>query len=246
MNEQVLLEPVRRTRLREEAAEQIKSLIRSGQLRPGDKLPSERELVTQLAVSRASVREALRMLENMGLLIVKPGNGTYVREVPIDALVDPLASWLLERREALLHLLEAREIIEPQIVALAARRATPQAIQAMEEALAEVARQAQADNTEGMAQGIVTFHRLITEAANNHILLRILNTIADLLAESMQETLRIPGRPGKSLANHRRILAAIRAGDAAAASTAMRQHLRSVQEDILAAIGAGEATPAAA
>ena len=88
-----------------------------------------------------------------------------------------------------------------------------------------------------MAAGIVTFHRLITEAANNHILLRILNTIADLLAESMQETLRIPGRPGKSLANHRRILAAIRAGDAAAASTAMRQHLRSVQEDILAEIG---------
>jgi len=243
MTEQVLLEPVRRTRLREEAAEQIKALIRSGQLRPGDKLPSERELVNQLAVSRASVREALRMLENMGLLTVKPGNGTYVREVPIDALVDPLASWLLERKEALLHLLEAREIIEPQIAALAARRATPQAVQAMEEALAEAARQAQAGNTEGMAQAIVTFHHLITEAANNHILLRILNTIADLLAESMQETLRIPGRPGKSLANHRRILAAICAGDAATASTAMRQHLRSVQEDILAEIGArgGEA-----
>jgi GntR family transcriptional repressor for pyruvate dehydrogenase complex len=244
MNEQVLLEPVRRTRLREEAAEQIKSLIRSGQLRPGDKLPSERELVNQLAVSRASVREALRMLENMGLLTVKPGNGTYVREVPIDVLVDPLASWLLGRKEALLHLLEARDIIEPQIAALAARRATPQAIQTMEETLAEVARQSQAGNTEAMAQAIMTFHRCITEAANNSILLRILNTIADLLSESMQETLRIPGRPNKSLANHRRILAAIRAGDAAAASKAMRQHLRSVQEDILAEIGSGEATKA--
>jgi GntR family transcriptional repressor for pyruvate dehydrogenase complex len=223
-----MLEPVKRTRLSEEAADQIRALIADAQMRPGARLPSERALVAKLAVSRSSVREALRSLEIMGLLDVRPGEGAFVREVPVETALDPLASRLLSRK-GLLELLEVRQMLEPQITALAAQRAQPADIQEMQHILEEIERRLERLRYDDAVKSIILFHRAITKATGNLLMQRLINTIAGLLSESMKETLRIPGRPAHSLDGHRQILAAIQAHDAAAAQAAMSRHIKGVE-----------------
>ena len=211
-----MLEPIRHTTLREEAAEQIRALIVDGQLRPGDRLPSERDLVVKLAVSRTSIREALRSLEIRGLLEVRAGEGAFVRELPLEAVIDPLATTLLNRR-SLLELLEVRRILEPGIAALAAQRAQAGDIDEMKRILAEIEHRLATGATTTPSKSIISFHRVITRATGNSLIQRLMDTISGLLSASMRETLRIRGRPGRSLKGHRQILAAIESKDPAAA-----------------------------
>jgi GntR family transcriptional repressor for pyruvate dehydrogenase complex len=227
-----MLEPVRRVPLREEAAEQIKTLILEGRLRPGDRLPSERELVTRLAVSRTSVREALRSLEIRGLLHVRPGEGAFVREVPVEAVIDPLASSLVNRR-SLMELLEVRQILEPEIAALAAQRAQAPDVQEMEHILAEIEDRLAGRRYDSAVKSIISFHRAITRCTGNHLMQRLMDTIGGLLSQSMRETLRVRGRPARSLEGHRQILEAIRAHDAGAAKAAMMAHIKGVADAIV-------------
>jgi GntR family transcriptional repressor for pyruvate dehydrogenase complex len=229
-----ILEPIRRLRLHEEAAEQITTLIREGKLRPGDRLPSERDLVNQLLVSRTSVREALRTLEILGFIEVRPGEGAFVREVGGEALIHPLTTWLLSRRGHLLQLIEARLVLEPELAALAAQRATTEHLATMQTTLATAEASYTAGDLDGMASAIALLHQHIAASTGNPILTRIMDAIATLLSDSMAKTLRIPGRPTKSLAAHRAILAAVAARDATLARTLMRQHLDSLQADIMA------------
>src|SRR6267142_105801 len=121
----VELGPIKSTRIYEEIVRQVKQLIAEGRFKSGDRLPPERELAEKFVVSRTSVREALRALESLGLIDIRPGEGTFVREVSIDALVGPLALLMTSQREAIGELFEARRVLEPAIAALAASRATP-------------------------------------------------------------------------------------------------------------------------
>src|SRR6202022_2443539 len=125
-------ETVRKVRRYEQVAEQIRRLISDGALKPGDLLPPERELVAKLGVGRSSIRDAIRTLEVMGILEPRQGHGTVVREVSADALVVPLASVLMRKREMIAELVDVRRMIEP---ALAARAA----LNASEEELAQLA-----------------------------------------------------------------------------------------------------------
>src|SRR5436309_10784442 len=120
------LGPIKSTRIYEEIVRQVKQLIAEGRLKSGDRLPPERELAEKFVVSRTSVREALRALESLGLIEIRPGEGTFVRQVPLDALVGPLALVMTSQREAIGELFEARRVLEPAIAALAAGRATPE------------------------------------------------------------------------------------------------------------------------
>jgi GntR family transcriptional repressor for pyruvate dehydrogenase complex len=227
-----MLEPIKRTTLREEAAEQIRSLIVEGPLRPGDRLPSERELVVKLAVSRTSIREALRSLEIRGLLEVRPGEGAFVRELPLEAVIDPLAS-VLHNRRSLLELLEVRRILEPGITSLAAQRAQPGDIDEMRLILAEFEQRLDNRRYDDAVKSILSFHRVITRATGNSLIQRLMDTISGLLSESMRETLRIPGRPGRSLKSHQQILAAIKSKDPVAAREVMLSHLQGLEDAIL-------------
>src|SRR2546430_8105791 len=118
------LEPVRKTRIYEEVASQIQRLITDGRLRPGDHLPPERELAERFGVSRTSVRDAIRVLELMGLLEPRQGEGTVVRDLSPDSLVSPLASLLVRNRTLLADLLDVRKMIEPALAARAAVHAS--------------------------------------------------------------------------------------------------------------------------
>src|SRR5689334_607844 len=128
----VELGPIKSTRIYEEIVRQVKQLIAEGRFKSGDRLPPERELAEKFVVSRTSVREALRALESLGLIDIRPGEGTFVREVSVESLVEPLALVMVSQREALAELFEARQMIEPALAALAARRATPEELHEME------------------------------------------------------------------------------------------------------------------
>src|SRR2546427_7957203 len=151
--------PVKSTRIYEEIVRQIKAMISEGRLKSGDQLPPERDLAEKFLVSRTSVREALRALESVGLIEIRPGEGTFVREISVEALVEPLALVLLSQRAMIEELFEARRLLEPTIAGLAARRATRDEVHEMERILDEQAKEIAAGNT-GLAQD-AAFHAAI-------------------------------------------------------------------------------------
>jgi GntR family transcriptional repressor for pyruvate dehydrogenase complex len=223
--------PIKSTRIYQEIVRQVKGMIAEGRLKSGDQLPPERDLAEKFVVSRTSVREALRALESLGLVEIRPGEGTFVREVSVESLIEPLALVMLSQREALGELFEARRMIEPALAALAARRATPEDVQEMDRILEAQAKEVAAGRT-GLEQD-AQFHAAIGAAAHNRAITRIAHAVMDLLRQSREDSLNTPGRPDRSHNDHRRLLAAIRGRDEAAARQAMIDHLEAVEALIL-------------
>jgi GntR family transcriptional repressor for pyruvate dehydrogenase complex len=225
------LEPVRSTRIYEEIVRQIRMLIADGHLKSGDRLPPERDLAERFRVSRTSVREAMRALESRGLIGIRPGEGAFVREVSIEALVEPLALVILAQRETIADLYEARRLLEPPIAALAARRATPDELSEMSRILDQQAAEVTAGRT-GLVQD-AAFHTALAHSTHNRAITRIVTTLMDLLAQSREESLSIPGRPVRSHGDHRRVLAAVESRDARRAEQAMLTHLVGVERLVM-------------
>jgi len=220
------LEPVKSVRIYEDIVRQVRALIADGHLKSGDRLPPERDLAERFRVSRTSVREALRSLQSRGLIEIRAGEGAFVRDVSVEALIEPLALVILPYREAVGELFEARRLLEPAIAAMAARRATRDELAEMERILAEQAREVARGRT-GMAQDSA-LHAAIAAAAHNRAIVRIVNALVDLLAQSREESLHTPGRPRRSHQDHKRILGAIRRRDEVGARRAMLDHLEAV------------------
>jgi len=223
-------ETVRKNKVYEEVARQIERMILK-KLKPGDKLPSERELAEALDVSRSSIRDAIRGLELMGLVEPRQGAGTIVREVSTDTLVNPFASILKQRQALVGELLDFRKMLEPPLAARAATHASPDEISEMEEILQR--------QEKTLSRGETTiaedaeFHYSVALASGNSVVLKVLDTLMDLLRDSRERSLQVEGRPQKSLAGHRRILAAIKRHDAESAKAAMRRHIEDVEEIVL-------------
>lgn len=221
-------ETVRKVRRYEQVAEQIRKLVSDGKLRPGDLLPPERELATKLGVGRSSIRDAVRTLEVMGILEPRQGHGTVVRDLSTDALVVPLASMLVRKREMVQELLDVRRMIEPGLAARAARNATAEEVGQMGAILER--HEAKLRRGEQTVDEDDEFHYAIALAARNGVVLRVLDLLMDLLRESRSRSLQVPGRPRRSFEGHRRILRAIQRRDAAAAESAVRKHLKEIED----------------
>lgn len=226
-----MLEPINKTRLSEAAVEQIRDLIFHRELPPGSKLPSERQLAQTLEISRASVREALRVLEIMGLIDVKPGSGAFVKDRTEDILL-PLPAWLPSHKETLREHFEVRQVIEPRAAAMAAERATPKMIQEMKETLDEFVELVEADDLAGLMLVDAEFHRQVAQATGNKTLSLLMDTITQFLLEGWKASLRVPGRIEKTTEEHQRILSAIIDKDPDGASEAMAHHLKKAVADL--------------
>ncbi len=217
-------ETVRRDKVYEGVAKQIERLILK-KLRPGDKLPSERELAEMLVVSRSSIRDAIRSLELMGMVEPRQGAGT------IDSLVNPLADALKRKEKRIGELLDFRKMLEPPVAARAAARVSADEISEMEEILER--------QEEKLRRGESTiaedseFHYAVALASGNSVVLKVLDALMDLLRDSRERSLQVEGRPQKSLAGHRRILGAIKRKNAEAAKVAMRRHIENVEKIVL-------------
>ena len=223
-------ETVRRDKVYEGVAKQIERLILK-KLQPGDKLPSERELAETLGVSRSSIRDAIRSLELMGMVEPRQGAGTIVREISSESLVNPLANAIKRKEDLIGELLDFRKMLEPQLAARAATRASPDEIAEMEDILDRQDRKLRAGES-AIAEDS-EFHYAIALASGNSIVLKVLDTLMDLLRDSRERSLQEEGRPQKSLAGHRRILTAIKRRDIDGAKAAMRRHIENVEQIVL-------------
>ena len=235
---------IKKTRLPQEIVGQIQGFIKEGVLRPGDRLPAERDLAERLGVSRASLREAVRALELQGLVDSRPGAGTFVSSESLDTLISIISGSSPEKSDMIRDVFEVRHILEPQIVGLAAERATPNDVQRMEAAIEQQERQIN-DGQTGV-EGDTAFHFALAQAGQNHALVKVFSTIADILRESRDLTLQTPGRPLRSLASHREILDRIRSGDVEGARAAMEYHIAQVEPAQPSPNGAEEPAPSTA
>jgi GntR family transcriptional regulator, transcriptional repressor for pyruvate dehydrogenase complex len=226
-----MLKAIKKTRLYEEVVGQLHQLIEAGKLKAGDRLPSERELAETFRVSRSSVREAIKTLENEGLVITRPGSGTFITAVNVEAIIAPLASLLSRGKDALLDLFEMRRLIEPSIAALAAERATPADILRLKEICAAQNRQIR--HGASAVDSDAAFHLTIGEATHNAALQRLVASIVEILKPMREKGLQTPGRAHKSLASHRQILEAIERHDPEQARRAMQRHIEAVEHNVL-------------
>ncbi len=225
------LQPITKTRLSEAAIEQIKKLIVSENLEPGSKLPSERDLVEALNVGRSSVREALRILEIMGLVEVKPGKGAFVKALTGDLFL-PLSEVVSNEKESLQHHFEARLVLEPAAASLAAKRASAKDVALLRKNLDYFQRNLEEGNLVGMIRVDIQFHRLVANATENRTIEVLMNTITRYDFHGWKATLRTNKRPNKTVVEHGRIIDAIAAGDEKKASSAMRSHLRAAVRNL--------------
>lgn len=221
--------PIRTKRLYEEIVEQIRELMAGGQLKPGDKLLSERELAERLQVSRPSVREAIRSLEVMGFVDIRRGGGTYVRDTHADDIIRPLALFLAAERSSLLEMFEVRRIFETATARMAAERATPAEVRRLEAALESMQERFSARDSEKGEEADVEFHYGVAEASHNALLIRLFRTLSAEFGRAVSVARRRlymdHENPRKLVAQHRRIYAAIQDRDPEGAARAMREHL---------------------
>jgi GntR family transcriptional regulator, transcriptional repressor for pyruvate dehydrogenase complex len=219
------LRPLARAPLYAAIAERLLSHIVQSELRPGDKLPGERELARRLGVSRTTVRQATVALESQGVLEVRHGGGTFLRHLaPDSSAFDGVRS----RRDRLPAVLEARRALEVPIAALAAQRRTPADLRAIERSLELMRREV--DAGEIGLEGDARFHAAVTGAAHNPVLAELMASLAADVTETRAESLSQTSRPPRSLADHEAIAVAIEAGDPEAAAAAMRAHLDHVAD----------------
>ncbi len=225
-----LLKAVKKTRVSEDIVAQIYGLVREGVLKPGDRLPPERELALQLDVSRASVREAMRLLDMKGLVVIRPGAGTFITEDVIEAIVQAFSSLLDDDTSAARDVFEMRLLLEPHVVSLAADRATDRDIRRMADILdgqeAEIA-------AGGMGVEFDTeFHAAIAAATKNTALIAVTQAIAGILSESREDSLLSADRSRLSLQSHRQILSAIERRMPLEAEESMRSHIADIDREV--------------
>jgi GntR family transcriptional repressor for pyruvate dehydrogenase complex len=223
---------VRKTKVYHEIVEQIKALIAAGRIKPGDRLPPERELAELFKASRNSVRDAIRVLEQMGMIDSRQGDGTYIRSVTADEVTAPLALCLLQSRTQMRELWEVRRVLEPPLAEAAAARITEEELDELETIL-DVQRRKVEIGLLALEED-AAFHYGIAQAAGNHVMLHVMDTLVDLLRQSRERSLQQGDRPVFSHAGHVRILAALRRRDPVAARTEMLHHLREVEERVFA------------
>lgn len=219
------LRPLQRSRLYEQLVERLLALVHELDLKPGDRLPPERELAADLGVSRASVRQALVVLEVQGLVEVRHGEGAILRDRRPDSAV---LSAVAAHRRRLPEVIEAREALEVQLASLAAQRRTQEDLDRIDHAL--TAMEEEIGRGERGLHGDELFHAAVTAAARSGLLADLMSEISAAIRESRVESLSQPDRPRQSLASHRAIAAAIRAEDPDAATAAMRDHIRLVSD----------------
>ena len=214
----------------ETVIEYLKQQLSRGNLKPGDRLPTVVSLARQLGVNPASVREAYRVLQTLGVLTVGRGKGTFVSN-NVDASNELLVHLQFAERQSIAYLQEARRLIEPAVAALAALRATPaevEAILAAAEELEQVVR-----HGDSYVDPDVRFHELVFLAAHNPVLAQFLTAIRERLVDSRRLTQHIPHAIEKAAHYHKLIAIAVKERNPEAARALMSQHVDDVEHSFM-------------
>jgi GntR family transcriptional regulator, transcriptional repressor for pyruvate dehydrogenase complex len=215
--------------------ENIRELISSGQLKPGDKLPSERELAEMMNVSRPTIREGFKILSAMGFLSIRQGNGVFVADESVR--LDNLAAILFLQTDTFYELFEVRKMIETESAANAAKKGTSDFLQQIYDSTRDtynklVVKQqfvTKEERDKFLSESDQQFHLMVAEAAGNEVVVRVMTNLIDLLRESRMQSMKIPGRVEQSLHEHMLIAEALKDRNAKLARSRMFDHLTSVE-----------------
>src|SRR3984957_7753683 len=189
--------------------QQIEASILKGAMKPRDQLPAERALAQQFGAILTAVREAVKALRGKGLVEALHGRGTFIRDGTSQAVRQSLDLMIkIGQPDGSTHLAEVREILEPEIAALAAARIEEQHLAMMREAI-DVMDGTRKDDAEAFIEGDLDFHLALAEAAGNPLILSLLDSIVGLLREQRMRTYYVDGGPERVQYHHKRILEAI-------------------------------------
>jgi GntR family transcriptional repressor for pyruvate dehydrogenase complex len=231
--------PIQSERLYERIVSQIEQRFEAGDLKVGDQLPSERELAEQFGVSRTAVREAVKALRQKGLLEIRPGRGTFITNGTSDSIRSSLGMLMrIGATKGTGYLTEVREILEPEIAALAASRITEEYITAMQEAVQTM--DTALDNVDVFVEADLDFHLALAEGTQNPIVPILMDSIIDLLREQRKRTGLTKGGLQRGQIHHKKILDAVTSRDTQAARQAMQNHLKQVRKDSNASTASAE------
>lgn len=219
--------PIKAKKIYEEIIDQIKAMIARGELNPGDKLIPERELAEQLQVGRSAVREAYRALEAIGIIEIRSGEGTFVREMSNKPMTDIMSLAVITGKDTLFELLELRKIVEVEATGLAALRRTDDDLREMKMCLEQMKEEINKGNLGDLAD--TKFHYAITSAAHNSLLMRMMNSVAETMQLEMKTVLKnmynTPNTPMQLYEQHKKIFQEISIGNDKTAKAAMYNHL---------------------
>lgn len=225
------IEPIKKISVVEQAIEKIYDLIRTQDLKTNDRLPPERELSDMLGISRNSLREAIRVLDMLGIIRVDQGSGMVIDATKVsDTVTRHLSFALLLNRDKLRELFEARLVIETECAGLAAERATPGEIAELRAAYADLV-ESKADRAKGI-QCELRLHSLTARIAHNVVLEQILSSLRQILRESRETTVPSSGVTATTVEYQEKIVDAIGRHDKAAARALMHEHLVAVAERV--------------
>jgi GntR family transcriptional repressor for pyruvate dehydrogenase complex len=214
-------------------ARQLLGQLLSGQLAPGTRLPSERQLAQAMGVGRSAVREALKALDVLGILDVRTGDGTYIKQTSSDLLPDAVEWGLMLGQPRTQDLVEARRHIE----ALTARLATERASEAQLTELSErMAAMRAAKSVPKFVEADIAFHLTLADAAGNTVLANVLSSVRALLRVWIRRAIEQAGETAGTCDEHQRVLDAVLAKDPDKAAEAMAAHMDSASSRLAASL----------
>jgi len=226
----LLLQRVKKVRISDTVVDQIIALIEEGKLPVGARLPGERELLSQLQVGRASVREALRILEAQRVIEVRPGKGAFIiSDIVHLSEYEGIRLWFEEHIAEFLKLLEIREALEMQAAAMASVNASMDQLEEIKAVLDETEEQVTRADWAKVTELDQEFHRMLAQASDNDLLAQIVAAIIEAMVEPRRSLLRIPGRAKASLQEHRAIFRAVKNHGATRADEAVKAHIAHVR-----------------
>ncbi len=222
--------PIDRSGITELVVQRIKELLIKGELKAGSRLPPERELAERFHISRPSLRTALKALSVMGIIRAKPGSGTYIAESLPEIFTAPMQFLTLINQTSAEELFEARQIIEAGLAGLAAERATPEDLRCLAEEIEGMRRSM--DDPDIFFSHDIRFHKAMADAANNPLMSRVMDTVAELLYQFRRESASHRGHFEGAIRGHERVLQAITRRDPIAAKEMLSRHLRDALEGL--------------
>lgn len=220
--------PVKRTSISEQISGQLKEKMIAGELKPGDKLPSEHELCEMYQVSRTTVRQALANLASLDLIETRFGEGSFVKGVTGGIAMYPLISQTFLSEKSIVEVVEFRQLIEPNVTRLACEKATGEDVAALQEIYCRMEKEK--DDLKQFAVLDCEFHNAIARISRNSYIIKIYEIIADILLHAFSDIVQKRGNEA-GLKYHRLVLNAFLEKSPEKAWTAMKEHMDDLYRD---------------
>ena len=226
----MMFQNVKRITVTEQIMNQIVEFIRSGEVAIGDRLPTERELAEQFGVARARVREALRALSLIGMVTIRPGEGSFVSMLNMPILPDTVTRLFETELENLQEIFDARVLIESEVYRTAARKMNQETFDNLGSLLAQLSDAKQHSDAESYLMLLDQFDMYIAEISQHKVYVKLMQTVIHLRKEAMRWFLNVPGALEESVETRRALASAMKSGDPKQVTNAINQHFKTAQE----------------